>query len=313
MRAPEPRGELSAAVFAAMRSGDSHLSLKSAGSDGDDDAQITLWALYEQHYRGFEDVDPGLEWDPTLLAVRAELERAFESLLWERFVPPKRSAPFAEAFFEYVASYEAPSLAKHVQSHADRTQVLQMLKARSIYQLKEADPTTWAVPRLPGVPAVALMALQFDEYGAGNPRQQHSRIFARGMEACELDAAYGAYIDDVPAEVLAQNNAMSLFGLNRRWRGAAVGHLAAFEADSSLPSQQMVRGLRRLGLPEEIAAYYVEHVEADAVHEQLAVREICAPLVRAEPELLDQVFLGAFTCVDLEARTARTLLDQWAA
>lgn len=313
MRTPEPRGALSAAIFDAMRKGSLPTFLGAMRPKGDADAQITLWALYEQHYRGFDDVDAGLEWNPTLLTVRAGLERDFESLLRERFVPPQRTTPFAEAFFEYVSEYEAPSLAKHVQSHADRSQVLQMLKARSIYQLKEADPTTWAVPRLPGVPAVALMALQFDEYGAGNPRQQHAQIFARGMEACELNAAYGAYINDVPTEVLAQNNAMSLFGLNRRWRGAAVGHLAAFEADSSLPSQQMVRGLRRIGLPEAIAAYYVEHVEADAVHEQLAVREICEPLVRAEPELLDQVFLGAFTCVDLEARTARSLLAQWAA
>ena len=66
-------------------------------------------------------------------------------------------------------------------------------------------------------------------------------------------------------------------------------------------------------MPEEIAAYYVEHVEADAVHEQLAVREICQPLVEHEPALVDDVFLGAFTCLDLEARTAAALLESWAA
>jgi len=47
------------------------------------------------------------------------------------------------------------------------------------------------------------------------------------------------------------------------------------------------QGLRRLEMPEEIAAYYDEHVEADAVHEQLAVREICAPLVATEPGLTE--------------------------
>jgi len=65
-------------------------------------------------------------------------------------------------------------------------------------------------------------------------------------------------------------------------------------------------------MPEEIAAYYDEHVEADAVHEQLAVREICAPLVAQDPGLTEDVFLGAFTCLDLEARTARALLGSWA-
>jgi len=162
-------------------------------------------------------------------------------------------------------------------------------------------------------PQVALMALQYDEYGGGRPHRQHAHLFASGMEACHLDPTYGAYVDAAPVEGLAQNNAMSMFGLHRRWRGAAVGHLAAFEAVSSLPSRQMAQGLRRLEMPEEIAAYYVEHVEADAVHEQLAVREICQPLVEQEPGLVDDVFLGAFTCLDLEARTAARLLESWAA
>ena len=98
---------------------------------------------------------------------------------------------------------------------------------------------------------------------------------------------YGAYVDEAPLEVLEQNNAMSLFGLHRRLRGAALGHLAAFEATSSMPSRRMAQGLQRLGLAEEMVDYYAEHVEADAVHEQLAVRDVCGALVEEEPELDD--------------------------
>jgi len=312
MLTPKARGGLSDQVFTALRAGELDPALTRVAPDHVDDAQITLWALYEQHYRGFDDVDAALEWHPTLVAVRGDLEREFLAVLRGRFVAPETTEPFAESFFAYVESHEGPSLAVHVQRRADREQVLDLLRVRSVYQLKEADPTTWAVPRLPPRPQVALMALQFDEYGAGDPARQHARLFARGMEACGLDPTYGAYVDDAPVEVLAQNNAMSLFGLHRRWRGAAVGHLAAFEAASSIPSRQMAQGLRRLEMPEEIAAYYDEHVEADAVHEQLAVREICAPLVAMEPELTEDVFLGAFTCLDLEARTARALLGSWA-
>ena len=69
--------------------------------------------------------------------------------------------------------------------------MLDLLRARSIYQLKEPDPATWAVPRLPTRPQVALMALQFDEYGVGDPARRQARIFARGMEVCRLDPTYG--------------------------------------------------------------------------------------------------------------------------
>ena len=40
----------------------------------DDDAALALYVLYELHYRGFEGVDEGWEWEPSLLAARARLE-----------------------------------------------------------------------------------------------------------------------------------------------------------------------------------------------------------------------------------------------
>ncbi|MEO6606203.1 MAG: iron-containing redox enzyme family protein, partial [Aeromicrobium sp.] len=162
------------------------------------------------------------------------------------------------------------------------------------------------------VPKAALMELQYDEYGCGDPNRLHSELFARGLEACGLRAEYGAYIDDVPLEVLEENNAMSLFGLNRRLRGAALGHLAAFEATSSLPSRRIAQGLARLGLSQPMIDYYDEHVEADAVHEQLAVRTICSSLLEDEPTLLPDVLFGAFTCLDLEDRFANHMLEAMA-
>jgi hypothetical protein len=111
--------------------------------------------------------------------------------------------------------------------------------------------------------------------------------------------------------VLEQNNAMTLLGLHRRHRAAALGHLAAFEATSSLPSRRLARGLRRVGLPAEIVDYYLEHVTADAVHDQLAARSICGALVGAEPHLAEDVVFGAFTCLDLETRYAARMLEQW--
>ena len=91
----------------------------------------------------------------------------------------------------------------------------------------------------------------------------------------------------------------------------AVGHLAAFEATSSLPSRRMAQGLQRLGLPAEIVGYYTEHVEADAVHEQVALRDVCVRLVAEEPGLEPDVWFGAWACLDLENRTARRLLSGW--
>ena len=90
-----------------------------------------------------------------------------------------------------------------------------------------------------------------------------------------------------------------------------MGHLAAFEMTSSLPSRKMAQGLDRLGLAGPMAAYYDEHVEADAVHEQLAARDICGTLAEDEPDQVPEILFGAFTCLDLEARFATALLTTW--
>jgi hypothetical protein len=310
---PKPRGTLSDSLFEAMRTQSSFDGVLGIEPDHDDDAQIALWALYELHYRGFDDVDDSLEWQPELLQVRRDLEQDFEARLRERFEAPEVTTPFADSLFDYVANHDGRSLAAFVQRDADADQVRELLSVRTIYHLKESDPSAWVVPRLTVAPQAALMELQYDEYGCGDPNRLHSHLFARGLEACGLRSEYGAYIDDVPCEVLEQNNAMSMFGLHRRLRGSALGHLAAFEATSSLPSRRMAQGLDRLGFPSEMIGYYDEHVEADAVHEQLAVRVVCGTLLEAEPALADDVFFGAFTCLDLEDRFAGAMLDRWAA
>jgi hypothetical protein len=219
----------------------------------------------------------------------------------------------ADRLFALTTDFEAPPLSRYVQRHATREQMLQLLRHRSVYTLKEADPHTFAIPRLTGGPKVALVEVQYDEYGSGRPERQHARMFADTLAACGLSAEYGAYVDELPANSLAVNNAMSLFGLHRRLRGAAVGHFAAVESTSAMPSRRYVDGLTRLGLPAITAAYYEEHVVADSAHEQLAVRDVCAALAAAEPALEGDIVFGAAACLHLDALAAGELLDSWTA
>jgi hypothetical protein len=308
---PKPRGRLSDVVLGALRDLPAAAVPRiDVAPESADDAAVTLWVLHELSYWGFEGVDDGAEVEPELVRVRGILERRLEADLRARW-PGVPGVELASGFFDWVAAHEGPSLARHVQTDATRDQVLDLLRVRSVYHLKEADPTTWVIPRLPVAARAALVALQYDEYGVGDPARLHAHLFARGIEASGLRPERGAYVDEAPVEILEQNNAVSMFGLQRRLRGAAVGHLAAFEATSSLPSRRMAQGLERLGLPGELVEYYAEHVEADAVHEQIALREVCVALVREEPALEPDVWFGAWACLDLEDRTARALLDGW--
>jgi hypothetical protein len=323
MRLPEARGPVSGAVLDALSGGEPAELLPaverglaaSTGLLADDDLQLALFCLYELHYGGFDGVDDDLEWSPQLLTARAPLERAFEAALRAAVPPIDRPEPtaaaVARALFDLTAADDGPSLSRAVAQRATLEQVREVLVLKSIYTLKEADPHSFGIPRLTGRAKAALVEIQADEYGGGRPVRMHSAIFARTMRAAGLDDAYGAYIDAVPALVLTAVNVMSLFGLHRRLRGAIVGHLTAYEMTSSIPNKLYGNGFRRLGFDADATWYFDEHVEADAVHEQIAGHDLAGGLVEAEPDLLDDVLFGAGTVLALDGVLAGAVLDAW--
>ncbi|MFI5925501.1 iron-containing redox enzyme family protein [Micromonospora sp. NPDC051543] len=317
---PQPRGPLSAAVTEALRRAPYDLpaylgvDLDPADPLTDEDLQLTLFLCYELHYRGWQGVDEGWEWQPTLLALRARAERPFEVALRRLAdVPAVPADGVAAGLAELVAADDGPSLAAALQRRADLTQFREFVAHRSVYHLREADPHSWALPRLGGPAKAALVEIQTDEYGNGRLDRMHAELFRRTLDRLGLDTGYGAHLDVVPAVTLATNNLMSLFGLHRRLRGALLGHLAAFEMTSSLPNRRYGNGLRRLGFDEVATRFYDEHVEADAVHEQIAAHDLCGGLVRTEPALAPDVLFGAAAALAVDRLFAAHLLDSWAA
>ncbi|HYP44321.1 MAG TPA: iron-containing redox enzyme family protein [Propionibacteriaceae bacterium] len=282
----------------------------------DEDVQLSLTLLYELHYRGIAGVDGRWEWHPDMVAASAELEAAFEADLHglaDTRLPDDQVAPqdLPAALTALIQADDGPSLARYVARQASVDEVLELLTHRSIYHLKEADAHSWAIPRLAGAPKSALVEIQADEYGGGDPSRMHSALFAQTMCRLGLDDSYGGYLDRLPAVTLAWMNAMTFFGLHRRLRGAVVGHLAVVEMDSSLPSRLYGNGLRRLGFDAVATAFFDEHVEADAVHEQIAAHDLAGQLARQEPALIPDMLFGAAVALATNQLVAMHLTEAW--
>jgi Iron-containing redox enzyme len=308
---PEARGPVTEVVLDALRRPPAEIAAPDPG--GDEDLHLALYLCYELHYRGLPGVDERWEWAPSLLTVRAGLERRFEEELRAAVPVPENGAPVDLSLRAIAESDDGPSLSRHLERHGTRQQFLEFVAHRSAYQLKEADPHSWALPRLSGRPKAALVEIQADEYGGGNADRIHAALFARAMDALGLDSSYGAYVDRLPAVTLATVNLMSMFGLHRRLRGAIVGHLAAFEMTSSIPNRRYATGLRRLGYGDDATEFFDEHVVADAVHENVAAVDLAGGLARQEPALAADVRWGAAALVELDARFARHVLGAWEA
>jgi heme oxygenase-like protein len=315
---PAAHGPLSTAVRRALAGTPTHDNLARIGASVREsdpyglDLQLALCMCYELHYRGFADVDPLWEWDPALLQLRAELERVFLAGV-RRDVGPIEPGHTAEAEMEALsiepADGDGPSY--YLRDTGTWQQMREYFAHRSLYHLKEGDPHAWAIPRLIGTAKAAFVAIEFDEYGAGRGPRLHQQLFADLLAAAGLDATYLGYLEAVPAEALAVVNLMSLFGLHRRLRGAAIGHFASTEITSPPGSRRMVEALQRMAAPPACIDFYSEHVEADAVHEQVVRIDVVGDLVAREPHLNQDVVFGIRAHAAVENRLADRLIEPW--
>jgi hypothetical protein len=316
MRLPEPRGPVSAGLSTVLTGGPGPVpDAQFIAPDPlyDEDLQLTLYLCYELHYRGFAGVDERWEWDPAMLELRRRAEQRFEAALRSAVAVPQRvsAAEVPHALTALVEADDGPALSKYLAGRADLDQFREFVIHRSVYHLREADPHSWAIPRLSGRAKAALIEIQADEYGGGRFERMHAELFRITMHQLQLDTTDGAYVDVVPAITLATNNLMSLFGLHRRLRGAIIGHLAAFEMTSSLPNRRYGNGLRRLGGNADATRFYDEHVEADAVHEQIAAYDLCGSFAAGHPDQVGNVLFGAACALDLDRRFAEHVMNRW--
>ena len=73
----------------------------------------------------------------------------------------------------------------------------------------------------------------------------------------------------------------------------------------------MVEALERMGAPEPCIGFYREHVEADAVHEQVVRTDVVGDMVAREPHLERDVVFGIRARDLIEDRLATHLMECW--
>ncbi|MGW7431789.1 iron-containing redox enzyme family protein [Streptomyces sp. NPDC054861] len=311
-RLPSARGEVSEGVRAYLR-GDAPVLPDAAATERldpyGDDLHLALHLCYELHYRGFAGVADEREWDPALLELRGRLEARFLAALREECGTTDDVTDALGAILVEPVDGTGPS--HFLVEHGELWQLREYAALRSVYHLKEADPHAWVIPRLRGRAKASMVAVEYDEFGSGRAERMHARLYAELMTDLGLDTTYGRYVESAGARTLATVNLMSLFGLHRALRGALVGHFASVEITSSPGSSRLALALERAGAGPAAVHFYEEHVEADAVHEQLVRREVVDGLLEDEPHLAADVAFGIRATGLLEDRLGDDLVAAW--
>jgi hypothetical protein len=217
------------------------------------------------------------------------------------------------ALWKIIEISTGPSLSAYLAERGSLAQFREFAVHRSLLQLKEADPHSWAIPRLSGETKAALIEIQTDEYGNGRARDAHQNLFGVTLSALGLDPGYGRYLDRVPGTTLATVNLPSFLGLHRRLRGALVGHLAVCEMTSVEPMSGYAAALRRHGLHAGARHFFDVHVVADADHQTVAAERLAGGLAGAEPGVAADILFGAHAVMAVEGRCSDAILSAWQA
>lgn len=276
------------------------------------DFQRSLYLLHELHFRGFEGAHPDAEWHPSVVGWWHRLAGRFEAALRaEVEVPVEVDGSAGDAIDRCIADFDGPSLSQYVLDHASPDVLREFAVHRSAYQLKEADPHTFALPRLGGAAKAAFVEIQMDEYGEGVPGRAHAELFAETMRGLDLDPTYGLHVERLPATTLATSNLITHLALHRRLLPALLGHLALFEMTSVTPMGRYADAMRAIGASDRACEFYDVHVVADEHHGPLAKSQLVDAYVEEHPEHAALAVWGAEITMAVERRFAEQLIGSW--
>ena len=272
----------------------------------DDDPQaldIAHRALYHLAAQsGWSPVDAARdnEHDLTLIAVRLELERAFEAQLARLELPeappadPEAVGPWLQDLaLERELWPGAPAMGAYYRERATVDELREVVAQRSLFFLKEPDPWTMVIPSLHGEAKAGLIDLILDEYGWGRYEQMHSTVYATLMGRLGLETGYDHYLDRTAWPFLAGLNYQAMVARHRRLCRRMYGYVYLVESDSPGSMQNYIAAYRRNGIEDpDVLTFYELHIDADEGHADVALNEVVMPVVRAEPEAARDIARG---------------------
>ncbi|WP_234365957.1 iron-containing redox enzyme family protein [Streptomyces albireticuli] len=169
---------------------------------------------------------------------------------------------------------EETGAARYLAEEATREQFRHVVREFALDGLTEAQNFFPAVPRLPLRAQMAVMRVLIDEFGCGNLRQAHSRLYLDLLAELDLPQEPESFLDTTSDETYAFLN--SFYWLTQRapYIEYFLGALAYLEASIPHAFRTQARACERLGITHD--RYYTEHLHIDTFHMkemQIAIRE----------------------------------------
>ena len=116
---------------------------------------------------------------------------------------------------------------------------------------------------------LALAENFWDEMGLGHVEAMHTVMFAHSAEFMRsmLSRRGIDLTRTIPAAALKNGNLLLMYALRRRYSLRLLGALTILEHTAPYRFANTVRGLRRIGVPEDFIRYHELHIAVDGNHD----------------------------------------------
>lgn len=162
--------------------------------------------------------------------------------------------------------------------------------------------------KLPRQAKLELARNYWDEMGHGTEQGMHGPMLDDLARTLDVRPE----IETTVWESLALANAMTAMATSRTHAWHAVGALGVIELTAPGRSEQVARGLARIGLSGRERRYFTLHAVLDRKHSEAWIREAIRPLVAEDPTRASAIAEGALMRLHCGARCfARYRSELW--
>ena len=231
------------------------------------DALLALLAIHDLHTAPIERLGDRVQWQhhPAVATLKWRLER--ELLAWLDEADDATDWDLPEGAVPAVRALGArglvPEVYEWVAEEADHDELVDFLSLEGGPDGGFDDLVAACQIGLAGEAKLELAQNYWDEMGNGDLAAVHTELHHRLVAALGLE---GVPRSQQPIEALERSALGSLLATNSQLQPEMIGALGLIELQAGPRCRKVVKGLRRVGAPDDAFPFYEEHAVADPRH-----------------------------------------------
>lgn len=276
------------------------------------DLHATLFILNELHVAPAGTAQALNQFDPNLIALRNELERAWfrtEFAQYSQGMHGLDANSVVDAVRQMWATSEARThaLFDFLEFEATSAQMVAFFQSDAALNTRFFDLLAFALIGSSSSARRELVQNMWDEAGRGDPQKGHVQLFEDLLISVGVKTPPDARHLELGLHGLVGHNLFMSTCTTREHYFKSLGVMAITELMDPTHYEKLVRGCKRLGLADGVELeYYEEHVTIDVIHGDGWLKNVIAPAAASNPDAADDILFGAH----LRLKTSAAYYDE---